>query len=139
MEKPPCPEKPEQLDADSAAQFAVDFERTYTAQQIYDDYDDESEQVLIHHSLNNVPSSPSNATALDDGYLYAFPVWEAMTIAYKRSDEGDMVGDEWYNVLYFVSNGSVYRMEQPESNEFEEPYPDPRENGTAVTCPPSGN
>jgi len=90
---------------------------------------------MIGYTMEVSPSR-SNATARDDGYLYPLAVWRGATYDRKRSEFGELHADKWYNVLYFVSDESVYRMTQSESNEFEEPFPDPREKGTAVTCPP---
>jgi hypothetical protein len=120
IEPPPCPEKPDNLTADSAARFAVAFEEAYTTRETL-----AGESFLTYHSLNGLPNPPSGATAVDDGYLYEFGVWEAYTTKYAT-------GDSWYDVRYFISNQSVYRIQGEESDEQ---LPDPRENGTAVTCP----
>jgi hypothetical protein len=85
--------------------------------------------MVVSHRLNNLPRNPSEATAVDDGYLYEFEVWEVYTTKYST-------GDRWYDVRYFVGNQSIYRITGEQSDDQ---LPDPRENGTAVTCPPSGN
>lgn len=111
IEPPPCPEKPEELTADSAARFAVEFEKAYTARKAL------SGECHLH-TLNGLPNPPSGATTVDDGYLYEFGVGEAYETTYST-------GDSWYDVRYFVGNQSVYRIIGDESDEQ---LPDPREN-----------
>lgn len=91
IEPPPCPEKPEELTADSAARFAVEFEKAYTARKALS-----GESHLVYHTLNGLPNPPSGATTVDDGYLYEFGVWEAYETTYST-------GDSWYDVRYFVA------------------------------------
>jgi hypothetical protein len=67
-------------------------------------------------------------TVTSNGYLTDFRVWQADTT------RGGAIGDYWYSVRYFIDSESTYRLMQ--TDEFQQPPPDPRENGTTVTCPP---
>jgi len=100
------------------------FERAYRSRVIY-------RPNLINWKIYLPDPEEVTPTATGDGYIFHFRVWEATTT------RGGGIGDWYYSVRYFISTDSVYRLKQVD--EFDEPLPDPREDGTAVSCPPQGS
>ena len=121
FEPPPCPTRPTDLTEERAAQFAITFERAYRSQVVYSPN-------IITYELQLPESEDLDMTETSNGYLTHFRVWEADTT------RGGGIGDRYYSVRYFIDSESTYRLTQTER--FQQPLPDPRENGTTVTCPP---
>jgi len=121
FEPPPCPTRPTDLTEERAAQFAITFERAYRSRVVYSSN-------LIEFQLQLPDPDDLDLTVTSNGYLTDFRVWQADTT------RGGAIGDYWYSVRYFIDSESTYRLMQ--TDEFQQPPPDPRENGTTVTCPP---
>jgi len=124
FEPPPCPNKPTDLTEERAARFVLAFERAYRSRVIYD-------PDLIAWELYLPDPEEVTPTTTGDGYIFHFRVWEG------SKTRRDVTGDWYYSVRYFISTDSVYRLKQVDK--FDEPLPDPREDGTAVSCPPQGS
>ncbi|PSQ40080.1 hypothetical protein BRD13_00565 [Halobacteriales archaeon SW_5_70_135] len=125
LDLPPCPDRPDTLTGAAALQYATAFEEAYVTRLRIRDRRDEIASV----SNASVRTDEAVVRETDEGWVVRFgvssPTWE-----YRDGSHADCGG---YTTAYLITDQQVLRA----GTTGPDNPADPRENGTAVECPPS--
>lgn len=122
LDVPPCPERPETFTEETAASFATQFERAYVTRVTLRDTSYTVTSITVR-------TDDPTVTATDDGWLVTIDVIGPAS-RFRREDGTSGHADPGtYTASYHLSDDAVRRATAVDPV-------DPRERGTAVTCPP---
>lgn len=120
VEVPPCPDRPESFTHSSVLEFAIQFEKSHLARKTLQGRDDiTSIDVRVTEDLVD-----KDATRAGEGWASRFTV---IGPAYRTTS--GHVDPPLFVANYFIGDERVLRAAGTEAA-------DPREEGTAVDCPP---
>lgn len=127
VDVPDCPDKPDPLTRENAAEFAVQFEGAYLTREVLDDHYGVTE-VYVPDSVDDVDPT---VTETGDGFVVRFTTQLAYSYRPPDATRDKHVDDPMHTANYFVSRETTMRAESGPDDPV-----DPREEGETVRCPP---
>lgn len=125
---PDCPEKPDPLTRENVVEYAVRFENAYVTREILDEHARITSVTFIRPVGDWAEPS---VTESGDGFVVRFGARVSYDQQRYDSTRARHVDEPNYTANYFVSRERVLRAESGREESV-----DPREDGSAVRCPP---
>lgn len=129
---PDCPEKPDPLTRENVVEFVVRFENAYVTREILDEHARVTYVTFSAGEEVHPDETEPTVTETDDGFVVRFAA--RVRHGRQRYDSTHVkdVDEPPYTANYFVSGETILRGKKDGRNN---PV-DPREEGSAVRCPP---
>ncbi|WP_274322309.1 hypothetical protein [Halosimplex aquaticum] len=122
---PPWPERPNSFTAETAGEFAQQFERAFVVRRTLR----ETRREIVWIDVDTSPGGEAGVSSSGDGWVVQFGVI-GPNYRHPPTTTPDHADGGFYTVSYLLTDERVVRATGTEGV-------DPIENGSAIRCPPS--